>query len=270
MAHLVGYDSSDGEENDGRANRVPSPKQDNGQRSINGWYNSIGYLTSHSFRATDATDVDSQFRQQTHLNRPLTPEKISRDLVGPLLTYSSDLGDARSSSGPNSPFSAQRASIRDLTLPVAPNLDIPPSPPGSPLLESEKKFEHFLELKKQGVHFNEKLASSPALKNPRLLQKLMQSAGLAENDQYATTLPKTIWDPSSFPAWAFKEELAKTQQATQQKRSDLSTKTQRSNLEFVSARNNETSKKPTSAVDGPKSGLSAAERVMAGLSRKEA
>ena len=128
----------------------------------------------------------------------------------------------------------------------------------------EKKFEHFLELKKQGVHFNEKLAKSSALKNPSLLQKLMVSAGLDEEDQYNSTLPVKIWNPKGFPPWAYKEELAKSQQEITKKREEESSRVQRESIDFVSATNAEESIR--NGTKGSKA--SAAERVMAGLDRE--
>ena len=163
-----------------------------------------------------------------------------------------------------SPYSANCAAIRNLTLPTVPNLDIPPSPAGSPPPGMDKKFEHFLELKKQGVHFNEKLAKSSALKNPSLLQKLMVSAGVDEEDQYNTTLPVEIWNPKGFPPWAYKEELAKSQQEITRKREEDSSRLQRESIGFVSATNTEESIR--NGTQGSKA--SAAERVMAGLDRE--
>ena len=93
---------------------------------------------------------------------------------------------------PLSPYSAQRALLRDLTLPTVPNYNISPSPPGSPVASTSIKFKHFLDLKKQGVHFNEKLSKSSALKNPSLMQKLMEFSDIDEEAQYATTLPKHL------------------------------------------------------------------------------
>ena len=107
---------------------------------------------------------------------------------------------------PRSPYSAHRALLRDLTLPTIPNYDIQPSPPGSPIESTNLKFRHFLELKKQGVHFNEKLAKSSALKNPSLMQKLMDFADIDEVGQYATTLAKDLWNPDGFLEYAYKEE----------------------------------------------------------------
>ena len=176
--------------------------------------------------------------------------------------------DGDTLSTPQSPYSANRAAIRNLTLPTIPNFDIPPSPPGSPPPGMDKKFEHFLELKKQGVHFNDKLAKSSALKNPSLLQKLMDFAGIDEEDQYNTTLPEDIWNPKAIPAWAYKEELAKSQQEISKKREEEKSRVQRESMDFVPATNStESTRNGTPAKSGNNKGLSAAERVMAGLDR---
>jgi HCNGP-like protein len=99
----------------------------------------------------------------------------------------------------------------NLTLPPIPNFDIPASPPGSPDPAAAGKLTQFTQLKQQGVHFNERLASSTSIKNPNLFAKLLDSFGISAEDQYATTLPASLWDPSSFPQWSYKEELAKAQ-----------------------------------------------------------
>lgn len=141
--------------------------------------------------------------------------------------------DERSTGGRTSPFSASRALIQDLTLPPVPNLDIPPSPPGSPDPAANAKFEHFLSLKKQGVHFNAKLASSSSLKNPSLLIKMMEHAGIDEQTQYNTSLPVEVWNTYTLPPWAFKEELLRAQQEARQRMDDKKTSGQRSSIEFV-------------------------------------
>ena len=142
------------------------------------------------------------------------------NLVGPSPSRLPASGIASAS---HSPYSANRSTIRDLTIPTKANFHIPSSPPGSSPAGNDKKFDHFLDLKKQGVHFNEKLARSPALKNPSLLPKLMNFAGVEERDQYATTLPKDVWNPAEFPTWAYKEELAKSHQDISKKRDESGT-----------------------------------------------
>ena len=175
-------------------------------------------------------------------------------------------------SAPESPYSAARSMARDLTLPSIPNLDIPNSPPGSPPPGMQKKMTHFLELKKQGIHFNEKLAQSSALKNPSLLSKLMTAVGMEGDEQYVTTLPKDLWDPSGFPSWAYKEELAKAQQEAQKKREEEAARTPRDSIDFVSASVSGQSSRSGTPGLGSSRGqkASAAERVMAGLDRDRA
>ena len=197
---------------------------------------------------------------------PIVDKPEPRPLVGPLsMALEGDI-----TSAPQSPYTANRARVRDLTLPTVPNLDIPASPPGSPPDAIDQKFAHFLELKKQGVHFNEKLARSSALKNPSLLKKLMDFAGVEEDGQYATTLPTDIWDPTGFPALAYKEQLASSQREILQKREEERAKVQRGAIEFVSASaSTQSSRSGTPASSTNSKGLrgSAAERVMAGLDR---
>jgi hypothetical protein len=119
---------------------------------------------------------------------------------------------------PGSPYSSTRATLRDLTLPPVPNMDIPPSPPGSPPPATNKKFAQFLELKKKGVHFNSKIAGSSALKNPALMDKLLGFVDLDQKDQYATTLAPDIWNPKGFPRHAFREQLRASQSEMTQAR----------------------------------------------------
>ena len=201
--------------------------------------------------------------------RPLAhPSKVESTIgpsLGPL-----KLLESGSVSTPQSPYSANRALLRDLTLPTVLNLEIPASPPGSPPPGLDQKFAHFRELKRQGVHFNEKLSRSSALKNPTLLKKLIDFAGLEETQQYTTTLPKEIWDPNGFPTTAFKEGLANVQQETLKKREEEQAKVLRENIEFVSASaSRQSSRAGTPASTMSSKGLrgSAAERVMAGLNR---
>ncbi|KAJ5235915.1 hypothetical protein N7489_006006 [Penicillium chrysogenum] len=141
--------------------------------------------------------------------------------------------DKHSTSGRSSPFSASRSLVQDLTLPPVPNLDIPPSPPGSPNPAANAKFEHFLSLKKQGVHFNSKLASSSSLKNPSLLKKMMEHAGINEQSQYDTSLPADLWNPSDLPKWGFKEELLRTQQDFRKQSEEKKASGERSSVDFV-------------------------------------
>lgn len=143
------------------------------------------------------------------------------------------VSDEDPSQPPASPYTANRSLIHNLTLPTVPDLDIPPSPPGSPSLipahtALTAKIDKFLELKrKKGTHFNARIADSHALRNPPLMDKLLGFVGVgttfsedsvAGTEQYATTLPTELWDPSSFPDWAYRVQLRKTQERLQKEK----------------------------------------------------
>jgi hypothetical protein len=132
---------------------------------------------------------------------------------------------------PGSPYTSNRESIRSLTLPTVPNFNIPPSPPGSPPQPSSNKFARFLELKKKGQHFNQRLESSSVLRDPAHLQRLMDFAGISTEDQYASTLPEGLAVPTTFPDWAYVEELS----ASQKKITKAREKAPREAIDFVAA-----------------------------------
>ena len=123
--------------------------------------------------------------------------------------------------------------IQDLTLPSVPDFDIPPSPPGSPSPATSKKFEQFLELKKKGTHFNSKLEQSVALRNPSLMDKLLGFVEVEGVSQYETTLPTDLWDPKSFPPWAFRDGLRKSLEKLAKERESEKANGNRSSVDFV-------------------------------------
>ncbi|KJR88470.1 uncharacterized protein SPSK_07613 [Sporothrix schenckii 1099-18] len=90
---------------------------------------------------------------------------------------------------PLSPYSTERAAVRQLTMPSVPDFDIPGSPEpdaaatsAAALAALNKKFATFLELKqKKDTHFNARLAQSDAMKNPALMDKLMAFVGMPAN-----------------------------------------------------------------------------------------
>lgn len=133
-----------------------------------------------------------------------------------------------------SPYSKNRAMLRNLTIPSLPNYNIPRSPIGSSRVDTEAKFTNFLELKRQGIHFNHKLIKSTTLKNPSLTQRLMDFAKMDIIDQYSTTLPKSHWDPSAFPSYAYHEELSKSQAKILKKKDDEKAKGRREKIDFTS------------------------------------
>ncbi|RFU75275.1 hypothetical protein TARUN_6959 [Trichoderma arundinaceum] len=217
MAGLVGYASSDDEGED----EQPQLQQEAPQ-------------VATQAAALDADEAEKDEPQTKTLEAPLSSQKKDSDTqpqpptIGPVVQSAVPLGpslppvDASitdtlpdpdgSQESPSSPYSSSRALIHDLTLPSVPNLDIPPSPPGSPPPGTNKKVEQFLQLKKKGVHFNSKLEQSTALRNPSLMDKLLDFVGIDEVGQYETTLPKELWDPRGFPEWAFRDKLSKSRE----------------------------------------------------------
>ncbi|KUJ22403.1 HCNGP-domain-containing protein [Mollisia scopiformis] len=215
--------------------------------------------------ANHSNGVHSSSHRHPPLPEPDAP------LLGPTIAQA-DVGELLeddTTMAPQSPYSSNRALLRDLTLPTIPNYNIPSSPPGSPQESTNAKFKHFLQLKKQGVHFNEKLAKSSALKNPSLMQKLMDFSSIDEAGQYESTLSKELWNPNSFPTYAYKEELAKSQQKILKRSEEEKQRGQREAVDFVpaSTTGESVSRGGTPGQSSRSGQKSAAERVMAGLDR---
>ena len=95
----------------------------------------------------------------------------------------------------------------------------------------------------------------------------MDFAEIGEAEQYATTLPKEVWDPTAVPEWAWKEELGKSQQKITKQREEEKAKGEREKVDFVPAvGSREGSRSGTPSGSASRTGQrSAAERVMAGL-----
>ncbi|KIX00340.1 uncharacterized protein Z518_10479 [Rhinocladiella mackenziei CBS 650.93] len=151
-----------------------------------------------------------------------TEDGCVKPLIGPTMP---DRMDDHQEQGPSSAAlesMSEREAVRYLTQASHPMTSIPPSPPDSPDPTLNAKFKRFLDLKAQGVHFNNDLAIKSTFRNPSLLSMMMVRAGLDGNDQYRTSLPLEVWDPSSFPPSAYKEELLRSQQTLRE--SELSTK----------------------------------------------
>lgn len=142
---------------------------------------------------------------------------------------------------PGSPYTANRAIIQSLTLPTVPNFDIPPSPPGSPPQRATKKFAQFLELKSKGQHFNQRLEGSSVLRDPGHLRRLLDFAGISEEEQYASALSEEVALPVVFPEWASAEELKASQKQILKAREQQKSKVPREAVDFVSATKSSTS-----------------------------
>ncbi|KAI9818178.1 MAG: hypothetical protein M1827_000803 [Pycnora praestabilis] len=284
MSGLVDYGSSDEEDDDivnkgleGISAKIGTQFQVESSAAIRAEGTIIPQIASleHSSRVKGYKSHDNPSQQREAQSAPAHEIFEQTIEVGPMVGPSglpeSAIPKNGAASRSQSPYTSTRSMIRDHTLPPIPNLDIPPSPPGSPSASTDAKFAHFLQLKKQGIHFNEKLARSSALKNPSLLQKLMDFAGIDEKAQYASTLPQGIWDPNAFPAWAYKEELAKSQQEVLKWKEEEKAKVLRDALDFVPATKSGDFSRggtPGLSAEGRAIKGSAAERVMAGLDRE--
>ncbi|KAJ5947005.1 hypothetical protein N7466_000020 [Penicillium verhagenii] len=236
MLGLSAYDSSSEEEAETRPS-APQPRKQ-----------SPGASQADQIKGHNTAEVPLNLLQ-TGSNT--TDEITSGPVLGPASMNTAPSPEEQSAGGRTSPFSTSRALIQDLTLPPVPNLDIPPSPPGSPDPAANAKFERFLSLKNQGVHFNTKLASTTSLKNPSLLIKMMEHAGIDEQAQYDTSLPLELWNTSTLPPWAFKEELLRAQQEARQRMEDKKSSGQRSSIEFVSG---SPTNRPASSMEAKRKG----------------
>ncbi|PWY76352.1 hypothetical protein BO94DRAFT_523284 [Aspergillus sclerotioniger CBS 115572] len=214
MLGLAAYDSSSDDEVE---NKSPSiqPKKGDSQHS----------QPLQVIKDTVGTVDENTLPEKT----PVT--ESYRPVLGP--THEQDPHHHPTEASQN--LSANRTLIHDLTLPPIPNLDIPLSPSGSPNPAANAKFAHFLSLKKQGMHFNDKLAGSTSLKNPSLLNKMMDHAGIDDQAQYHASLPPEVWNANDLPSWGFKDELLKAQREIQNKAEERKLAGQRDAINFVAA-----------------------------------
>ncbi|OQO08859.1 hypothetical protein B0A48_05749 [Cryoendolithus antarcticus] len=157
-------------------------------------------------------------------------------------------------SPPGSPYTNNRQRIHELTMPPLPNFSIPDSPPppspssasASILETSTAQFARFLELKKQGVHFNARLQDSTSLRNPSLLPKLLAFAGVEGEEQYASALPEGCGVSTKWPEEWYVENLLREDERREGKR-----KAERDRVDFVPAKaaGGESSKRSGSRFD---------------------
>ncbi|KAF1845638.1 uncharacterized protein K460DRAFT_377009 [Cucurbitaria berberidis CBS 394.84] len=169
---------------------------------------------------------------------------------------------------PGSPYASNRALVQNLTLPTVPNFDIPPSPPGSPSQRATKKFAQFLDLKKKGQHFNQRLEGSSVLRDPGHLQRLLEFARISEEDSYTSTLSEDVAVPAVFPEWAYVEELRASQKRIAKAKEVERLKAPRETIDFVSSTRSGTSSR-TGSPSGKASRPSAPEKGMADLDKEQ-
>jgi hypothetical protein len=141
-------------------------------------------------------------------------------------------------------------------MPTHPDFHIPDSPPPPPthseaaatLASTTKKFERFLQLKRQGVHFNERLQNTASLRNPSLLPKLMEFAGISQEDAYRSTLNGGVGVPAKWPEGWGVEELVKMNERREKKRVG-----ERERVEFVKSAHSSAAGTPRSGGEGRRS-----------------
>ena len=134
-------------------------------------------------------------------------------------------------------------------------------------MRATNKFAQFLELKQKGQHFNQRLESSTVLRDPGHLQKLMDFAGITEEEQYASALPEGLAVPTTFPEWAYVEALRESQKGITKSREEERSKKPREAIEFVPGTGAGTTSR-TDTPSGKNLSQSATERIMAGLDQK--
>lgn len=99
------------------------------------------------------------------------------------------------------------------------------------------------------------------------MQRLLDFAGISEEEQYASTLPEGLAVPTTFPKWAYVEELNASQKKITKAKEEANARNPRDAIDFVPA-----TVSGTSSGTGTPSGKarqSGAERVMAGLDRPQ-
>jgi HCNGP-like protein len=196
----------------------------------------VGYQSSSDedevpedvFKANFANEVSTEPTPAAIVNGPPTDSFVNTSdlglsdaptvgpLLGPAAPANGGIGDEDTSTHTSGKMS-ERDTIRYLTPAPVPMTSMPPSPPGSPDPTANAKFARFMDFKAKGVHFNEDLVKKSSFLNAGLLATMMARAGIDEEDQYNTSLPTDLWDPKHFPAWAYKEELLKSQQEIRDK-----------------------------------------------------
>lgn len=222
----INYESSDEEE------AAPAIKANVSQR-----YGLKGLLIATNIELTN-TLTDAQPPEPPKpkpVAKAVASEPINEPSLGPTVSLPAHEEDAIDDAPPGSPYTSNRVKIQNLTLPTVPIFEIPPSPPGSPPQKATKKFAQFLELKKKGQHFNQRLESSSVLRDPGHLKRLLHFAGISEREQYVSALSEEVAVPSAFPPWAYFEELKASQKQIFKAREQQKSKVPREAVDFVSA-----------------------------------
>ncbi|KAF2222160.1 hypothetical protein BDZ85DRAFT_239313 [Elsinoe ampelina] len=151
-------------------------------------------VLSKPFATSSTADPVTQSQAIISQSPTNNHEPVTGPVPGPPASHlpSSPPQDPSDSSNPSqSLYTLTRQQIHSLTMPPVPNFTLPPAPPRSPgLTQQDKKIQHFLALKKQGVHYHERLLSSSALRNPEEVKQLLRYAGMEGGAEYENALPE--------------------------------------------------------------------------------
>ncbi|PVU98717.1 hypothetical protein BB559_001323 [Furculomyces boomerangus] len=132
-----------------------------------------------------------------------------------------------------------------------------------------EKFKHWLDLKKQGYHFNEQLQRNKNFRNPNIYTKFLEHLDIKET---GTNFPKDIFDPDRFPDNIYYDKLNEQRTINEQKR--VQEKQQfgkRSNIDFITENKHSSSdniKRDSSSQVSQSEAIAKAAAIASSLSRK--
>jgi len=109
---------------------------------------------------------------------------------------------------------------------------IPPesTEPCDPTVEA--KVAQFLDLKRQGKHFNDSLMSSHAFRNPHIYAKLVN---FVEVDETGTSFPPHLWNPLDIQPMWYADKIAEQQKEHAEQVSAAQASGKRSGIAFESS-----------------------------------
>ncbi|KAK3718877.1 hypothetical protein LTR37_004793 [Vermiconidia calcicola] len=257
MSGLVGYESSD-EEKDVEQRPAKFGWVSNASRRYHFYPTRprLDKIPTNAYQATTTSTTNAT--PTTNTTSTALPGRPQPQ--GPIATADVTAPDQVATPGtpPLSPYTLNRQRLHNLTMPPVPNFSIPdsPPPPSSPddvaaLAATTKKFNRFLDLKRTGTaHFNARLQSTPSLRNPSLLPKLMEFAGISLEDSYRSTLSAEARGlPVRWPEECYVENLVKENERREKKRVK-----ERERVEFVPAADTTSKSGGTSRNGTPKVG----------------
>lgn len=196
MSALVGYGSSSEDEDDYAGNQ-----------------STLSSAALQKPQAVSTTNSQSNEEVSSSDFRVGNVEQSEEPMIGPTIPDAFDQTSEAESAPVILQSMSERDALRFLTQASHPTTSLPPSPPGSPDPAVTSKIKRFLDLKDKGIHFNEDLAGKTNFKNPSLFSTMISRFGIEGAEQYCSSLPTSMWDPTALPSFAYKEELLRSQQS---------------------------------------------------------